>query len=64
MAHIVRHFYLYNHNKYKVIVMTRTNKLILGAEFWVPRYWQVVPATLKSIKLSSGCTDAERQLSN
>ncbi|EHD02585.1 putative methyl-accepting chemotaxis protein, partial [Salmonella enterica subsp. enterica serovar Wandsworth str. A4-580] len=28
----MRHFfYLYNHTKYKVIVMNRTNTLILGA---------------------------------
>ncbi|EBW1334953.1 hypothetical protein CC522_18960, partial [Salmonella enterica subsp. enterica serovar Poona] len=32
MAHIVRHFfYIYNHTKYKVIIMNRTNRLILGA---------------------------------
>ncbi len=32
MAHDVRHFfYIYNHTKYNVIIMNRTNKLILGA---------------------------------
>ncbi len=32
MAHIVRHFfYPHNHTKYNVIVMNRTNQLILGA---------------------------------
>ncbi len=32
MAHIVRHFfYPHNHTKYNDIIMTRTNKLILGA---------------------------------
>ncbi|SUH09473.1 major outer membrane lipoprotein [Salmonella enterica subsp. enterica] len=61
MAHIVRHFfYLYNHTKYKVIVMNRTNKLILGAVVLGSTLLAGCSSNAKIDQLSSDCTDAER----